>query len=336
MSVRDTQKLNHSDLKYLLIDALRQYSEDVVYISGNNPYGFSFNKKVIYIYIKNVHESGDNRDNQDECRIQVSQTNNFSEAKRTGKPVIFLGYFKDTNTFTAWDPIRQTPRINEKSTVSFYSRFSVQERASKNGIAAYIDSNKQVVVSFRPEYLGLYLENIDHMHSNTEDALRELIAKSDATDVTENEIGQSYVINNETYTVTHKQFKRDPNFRKIVLQAYDNRCAFCGIQLDLVEAAHIIPHSHDKGTDTPENGICLCPLHHTAFDKGLIFINKSLKVQMNDQKIDFLCKTRRDGGLEKFKKLHFEDSIMLPSSHIYYPNPDHIRIANMIRGISNE
>ena len=36
MSVRNTLILNHSDLKYLLIDSLRLYSDNVVFIDGNN------------------------------------------------------------------------------------------------------------------------------------------------------------------------------------------------------------------------------------------------------------------------------------------------------------
>ena len=74
MSVRDTTVLNPKDLRYLLIDSLRLYSDNVVFIDGNNLYRFSINKKTFYVFIKNVHESGDGRGNQDECRIQVAKT----------------------------------------------------------------------------------------------------------------------------------------------------------------------------------------------------------------------------------------------------------------------
>ena len=42
----------------------------------------------------------------------------------------------------------------------------------------------------------------------------------------------------------------------------------CGIQLGLIDAAHIIPHSNEKGTDDLDNGISLCPLHHRAYDRA--------------------------------------------------------------------
>ena len=48
---------------------------------------------------------------------------------------------------------------------------------------------------------------------------------------------------------------RDARFRKNVLVAYGYRCAISGIQLDLVDAAHIIPVEHERGTDELRNGI---------------------------------------------------------------------------------
>ena len=46
MIVRDTTILNPTDLKYLLIDSLRSYSDNVSFIDGRNPYRFSINKKT--------------------------------------------------------------------------------------------------------------------------------------------------------------------------------------------------------------------------------------------------------------------------------------------------
>ena len=135
MSVRNTIILNHSDLKYLLIDSLRLYSDNVVFIDGNNPYRFSINKKTFYVLIKNVHESGDGRGNQDECRIQVAKTGNFNDALNSRTDVIVLGYFADEKVFTAWNPYLMRDRFNQRQTISLYSRFSVQRQAAINKIA---------------------------------------------------------------------------------------------------------------------------------------------------------------------------------------------------------
>ena len=71
---------------------------------------------------------------------------------------------------------------------------------------------------------------------------------------------------------------RDAGFRKAIRRIYDNRCALCGLRIltpdnhAVVQAAHIIPWatSHD---DSIENGICLCPTCHWAFDQGLVSID---------------------------------------------------------------
>ncbi len=68
-------------------------------------------------------------------------------------------------------------------------------------------------------------------------------------------------------------------FRRKVRNAYNSTCVVCGIQLPLsmhcrvpgVDSAHILPWAtHDM--DIVPNGLCLCKLHHWAFDQQLIAI----------------------------------------------------------------
>ena len=67
--------------------------------------------------------------------------------------------------------------------------------------------------------------------------------------------------------------KRDPQFRKDVLNAYEYRCAFSGFQAALggsyfgCEAAHVHWHCYD-GPDSVANGIALEPTIHKLFDAG--------------------------------------------------------------------
>ena len=58
-------------------------------------------------------------------------------------------------------------------------------------------------------------------------------------------------------------------FRKGLLEAYDGKCAVCGIEIEeILDAAHIKPWSVCEGTQGGElsNGILLCKNHHRAFD----------------------------------------------------------------------
>ncbi len=335
MSSRKTVKMSKKDLKYLLIDSLKKYSEDVIYIGGANPYAFNINKKVAYIFMRNLHSSGSGRPNPDESRIQVPNSKNFIDAINSGKPVFFFGYLADLDVFTAWDPIGLTPRINKKKVISVYSRFTVQESAARNGISCYEyyqNDIKKIAISFRPEYLGLYLENFSEMHQSDERILLELVKKSDQSLPTEKSTGESVEIERKRFVITHRKFKRDPNFTKAVYEAYDERCAVCGIQLDLVVAAHIIPHAHEKGNDETCNGVCLCELHHAAYDTGLIYFDEDYLVKINGARVKYLEKMRRDGGITKFKELQ-DERLGLPRFSGNYPSKMFIREANHIRGI---
>ena len=49
MSVKDTIILDPSDLKFLLIDSLNQYTNNTYFIDGKNPYRFSINKKILHL-----------------------------------------------------------------------------------------------------------------------------------------------------------------------------------------------------------------------------------------------------------------------------------------------
>ncbi len=85
---------------------------------------------------------------------------------------------------------------------------------------------------------------------------------------------------------------RDRVFRRIVLRAYDQRCAVTGLKLingggrAEVEAAHIRPVERN-GPDSLRNGIALSGTAHWMFDRGLISLADDLEIlvsrQVNDQ-----------------------------------------------------
>ena len=106
----------------------------------------------------------------------------------------------------------------------------------------------------------------------------------------------------------------------------------CGIQLELVEASHIVPHSHELGTDEVSNGITLCALHHKAYDRSLVYFDEDYTIRVNARKMEYLEKIGRDSGFRKFQLLNF-DKIQIPENHTLRPNTSNIRLANSIRGI---
>ncbi|AEH89472.1 HNH endonuclease [Mesorhizobium opportunistum] len=97
---------------------------------------------------------------------------------------------------------------------------------------------------------------------------------------------------------------RDHIFRRIVLRAYDERCAITGLKLingggrAEVSAAHIRP-VEKNGPDIVSNGIALSGTAHWMFDRGLISLSDDLEILISRQVNDlasvqtFINRTRR-------------------------------------------
>ena len=97
---------------------------------------------------------------------------------------------------------------------------------------------------------------------------------------------------------------RDRVFRRIVLRAYDERCAITGLKLingrgrAEVSAAHIRP-VEKNGPDVINNGIALSGTAHWMFDRGLISLSDDLEILISRQVNDldsvqgFINKTGR-------------------------------------------
>lgn len=78
------------------------------------------------------------------------------------------------------------------------------------------------------------------------------------------------------YRLTKSRGSSAARFSTMVREAYANRCLFCGVILggfrgirSGVDAAHILAWSKFD-LDVVPNGICLCKLHHWAFDASLL------------------------------------------------------------------
>lgn len=70
-------------------------------------------------------------------------------------------------------------------------------------------------------------------------------------------------------------------FRERVLQAYRHQCAFCRLKhAELLDAAHIIPDSEPDGEPVVSNGMALCRLHHSVFDRFFIGVRPDHVIQV--------------------------------------------------------
>ncbi|WP_251960959.1 HNH endonuclease [Nostoc commune] len=116
---------------------------------------------------------------------------------------------------------------------------------------------------------------------------------------------------------------RDGAFRKIVVSTYNQRCAFCGLQVldslgqNIVDGSHIKPFSQFYD-DRIDNGLSLCKNHHWAFDRFWFTINDDYTIIVADN-------LREDSPNAKPMREFRGDRIILPSQQQYYPRVDAMR-----------
>src|SRR6202000_595994 len=91
--------------------------------------------------------------------------------------------------------------------------------------------------------------------------------------------------------VTMSRIMRDRVFRRVVLRAYDERCAITGLKFingkgrAEVAAAPIRP-VEANGPDIVSNGIALSGTAHWMFDRGLISLSDDLEILVSRQTND--------------------------------------------------
>jgi len=98
---------------------------------------------------------------------------------------------------------------------------------------------------------------------------------------------------------TGTRLKRALGFSRLVLGQFGHRCAVCGTQLTIIEAAHIIPVHHPKGSDEVWNGLALCRNHHTLFDRRILLVDSSATVRADEETLAVLSETGRFGGYQE-------------------------------------
>lgn len=127
--------------------------------------------------------------------------------------------------------------------------------------------------------------------------------------------------------VTRETVMRTRGFRQAVIEAYDYKCAFCGLKINSlidmsweVEAAHIVPHN-EKGRDDVLNGLSLCHLHHWAFDAGWLTLQDNFIILVSS-KVSSLSADY--GIMGKYDFIRFfsdnDSKLLLPKRKEIYPH----------------
>ena len=120
-----------------------------------------------------------------------------------------------------------------------------------------------------------------------------------------------------------KRRMHQPAFRAAVLTAYSQQCTICRLQhVSLLDAAHILPDSHELGKPEVPNGLSLCKIHHAAFDKKIIGISPNYKVAVSKPILEEVDGPMLKHGIQEMDGIQ----LSIPKSPGERPNPDFLAI----------
>ncbi len=327
--------------KYDLLDIVVQSVNDcgwsVLYVEDTSNHPFVLNiyrgdeRYLIRIYIWDITPGGTNRP-LDEYRIQITSVRKFE--RNDGEKTLILGWWKEGEVFAGWDYNEYKNKLyRPKSSDSAQIKEDNLRKALINGFSPHNTKTGAVAIAFRPDFLVNYVQNLEALHAFD-------VSKKDFQ-LLEEISGRPLELNTSLikqaskkrqavlYQVTKKL--RDASFTARILNAYGSKCAFSGIQLKLLDAAHILPVSDPKSTDDTANGIALSALHHRAYDAGLIAFDEEYRIITNKTRFEKLKEIGFDGGAEDFLS-GLKPIILVPPAISDRPNVNFVRAANRLRG----
>jgi len=336
--MRNTTTLpSRKELHTKIVESIQQCGWNVIFISPLNDRPFRiriYNEDTslqLLIYIWNLSPGG-RVSLPDEYRIQV-HVPRFEQ--QVGFKTLVLGWWNSVDVFAGFDYNKHSGLLGGSSSIQI--KEEALRKAVINDVAAHDKGNDEITIAFRPDFFVDYVRGLEELHTFGQSA-QDLRILEDVLDEAADEtfeLNQSLLQQvsqqRQTAVITLNKKVRDLSFKRRVLTAYSHQCAFCGIQLKLVDAAHIVPVSHEASTDQTCNGIALCALHHRAFDNALVTLNEQYQIKPNPTKLSRLTQIGHDGGLAKFLS-DLKPIINVPPALTDRPLTGYITHANKLRG----
>jgi hypothetical protein len=250
---------------------------------------------------------------------------------REGYTTVLFGYAErpDGIVIAAWDP---TTKREFAYSRSLQVRDDALAEAEQGGIAQRrTRRGDEIVVAFRPEFLPEYLECFTRYHHDI--AVPEAppapaplggpspVAPADAAEgSTRRRRSAAPPPSPDFFGPRDRRSAgdravRDVRFKAFITDHYDG-CAICEIQISAVlEAAHIIPVSDERGSDHPSNGLRLCRNCHSLYDAGLLLIRRDYGIEVSPR---FAALSPGDAAAYTERQ-----QLVLPGLDAeYLPNPD--------------
>jgi putative restriction endonuclease len=214
-----------------------------------------------------------------EYRVQTTRPHNQPLLADTSRQTLLLGYHEALDVFAAWD-VRVHPDPGGSS--SLQVDLDLLEGAAEHGFVSRpreTRAGRELVVAFDPDSIGAYLEVVERLAATgVESATPAVEAATSGSPVPDSVLPVEAERRREIRHVA--ALVRDSRFRAAVVRAYAGRCAFCDLDLGLVQAAHIEGVA-EGGKDVVGNGVAACPTHHIAFDRGLLVVEGNTRIVVN-------------------------------------------------------
>jgi putative restriction endonuclease len=245
--------------------------------------GTAFN---LWVYAWTITHGGATR-SEEEFRIQMTSVASPLALNPQG-PTVLVGWEPDRGVFCGFDLRRHQTFTTGSPSVQV--PLQVLNDAKRNGLAFGRKSNDEITVGFRGDQFLNYIRNATELHVEGAQ-VQQLLQR--ATALEQIPVAELDLQPPERRRVieTVERFVRDARFRDSVLDAYADRCCVTGIQLNLLDAAHILPVGAVGSTDNVENGLALGPTYHRAYDRGLIFLGDDLVMRINPARLEELVRT---------------------------------------------
>jgi len=327
--------LTKGQLLETVVAAIRESGWNVLYLSDSHPFQLQMYRGDLsfrlLIYIWNITHGGGAARPADEYRIQVTGVSLFEQQPDT--KTLILGWWTEAAVFAGFDVRKHRAPLGWSP--SFQIRKHSLELAAETGFAPSDKGNEEIAIAFRPDFFVQYVRDLEALHdfgqSSQDFAALEAVAQEPEVNTAD------FLLTSQERRVAVSSVSRklrDARFRKNVLIAYSYRCAFCGVQLNLTDAAHIVPVTHESSVDKTYNGLALCALHHRAYDQSLVTLWEDYTVRVNEAEETHLKVIARGAGMEAFRAGLFP-SMLLPPAVSDRPHVEYVRLGNNIRGWSN-
>jgi len=276
-----TQSINSCGWNLLFISSLDDHPFQV------RIYDFTGKSFDLSIYMWTLTHGGGKRD-PNEFRIQLHVPQFVSTL---GYETLILGWYPKDKVFAGFDLNKHNGPLGKSPSIQV--DLSALQDAAVHGLSAADKNNGEIAIAFRSDYFVTYVENLANLHNfgTAGTSLTTLNAVLNPQVAVNPAVINALPAPRQSVVRTINQKVRAAGFKDRVLTAYSHKCAFCGVQLELVDAAHIIPVASTTviSTDETDNGIALCSLHHRAYDNALITFDTRYHVKVSEKRKRYLA-----------------------------------------------